>query len=148
MSSPVVTAGTRIYISDAVPVTNDVPGFEALTFTQIKGVRMAGELGNSWQTRDEELIDDSQSTFKRKTFLAQVPFTLEVITLVGDAGQALLQVASGVIKDCSFKVERSDGGKRYFVGQVISFEEVQGGNGKQLFDATSNIAPQQKVVFS
>lgn len=147
MTNPVVAAGTRIYISASGPSAFTAAAFAALPWTKINGVRVAGELGNNWLTRDDEPLDDSGLTVKKKTFLSQIPLKLEVINLVEDSGQAILQEASGVNLSVCIYIHRKDGGKRYFAGQVTSYQESQGGNGKKVFDAVCVIEPQHRVVF-
>jgi len=147
MTSPIVSAGTKIYISANTVAENSASAFAALRWTQIKGVRLAGELGNVWQTRDDFLISNNFLT-KKKTTLLYNTMALELITVVDDAGQALLRAASEVLANYSFKVERKDGGLRYFTGQVTKYIEGQGGGGKTLFDATSTVDPQSAVIFA
>ena len=146
MSGPVVSAGSRIFISADNAGANLAANFEVLAWTQINGVRLAGELGNIWNTRDEFLID-SDFIIKKKTGISLNTMPLEVFTLSGDAGQFLLRSASAINDSYSFKVERKDGGIRYFTGQVTRYIEGQGGNGKDLFDAVCAIEPQNSIVF-
>lgn len=146
MSEPKATAGTKVYLSDQVPATNDLAGFSALNYTQIKGVRVAGEIGNNWQTRDNAPIEH-EFVNRVKTNLMFSPIQLEVITIVGDPGQAMLQEASGLDKTYSLKIDRADGGKRYLVVQVVSFNEAQGGSDKKIFDAVASLEQQNYVVF-
>lgn len=147
MTGPVNSAGTRIYISSDVVSQNIASAFDALSWTQINGVRLAGEIGNIWQTRDNFLIQNNYIN-KTKTAIVFNTMPLEVFTLSGDIGQSLLQQASTVFDNYSFKVERSDGGIRYFTGQVTKYLEGQGGGGKQLFDAIASIDPQAAIVFA
>lgn len=146
MTRPVVSAGTRIYISASSPTENSASAFELLAWVQIRGVRLAGQLGNTWNTRDDFLVD-SDYIIKKKTGIALNAMPLEVFTLVGDPGQLLLRSASTVEENYSFKVERKDGGLRYFSGQVTRYIEGQGANGKELFDAVASIDPQAAIVF-
>lgn len=146
MSSPVVSAGTRIYVSESLPASNTASAFAALAWTKITGVRLAGDVGNVWGLRDDAPIDSDYIT-KRKTLLTQNQLQLEIITLVADGGQTLIRNFSGSLNNISLKIERSDGGIRYFIGTVSSYVENQGGDGKKVFDATCAIDPQDTVIF-
>lgn len=146
MSNPVVSAGTRIYVSESLPASNTASAFSALAWTKLTGVRVAGDVGNVWGLRDDAPIDSDYIT-KRKTLLTQSQLELQIITLVGDAGQGIIRDLSAVDANLSIKIERKDGGIRYFVGTVSTYRESQGGNGKQVFDATCAIDPQDAVIF-
>lgn len=146
MSNPVVSAGTRIYVSESLPTSNSASAFSALAWTKITGVRLAGDVGNVWGLRDDAPIDSDYIT-KRKTLLTQSQLQLEIITLVADGGQTLIRNFSGRLNNISLKIERSDGGIRYFIGTVSSYVENQGGDGKKVFDATCAIDPQDAVIF-
>lgn len=65
MSNPVVSAGTRIYVSESLPTSNSASAFSALAWTKITGVRLAGDVGNVWGLRDDAPIDSDYIT-KRK----------------------------------------------------------------------------------
>jgi len=107
---------------------------------------VAGDVGNVWGLRDDAPIDSDYIT-KRKTLLTQSQLQLEIITLVADGGQTLIRNFSGRLNNISLKIERSDGGIRYFIGTVSSYVENQGGDGKKVFDATCAIDPQDAVIF-
>lgn len=141
------TAGTRIYISASLPASNDLASFSALSWTQIRGVRVAGELGNTWSTREDNLID-VDFVVRRKANLMFNTTPLEVVTISGDPGQALLLAASSVENSYAFRIMRKGGGERYFVAQVVSFIESQGSKSKPLFDAVASLEQQAPVVFN
>ncbi|HSH86890.1 MAG TPA: hypothetical protein VK958_06525 [Methylophilus sp.] len=147
MTSPQITAGTKIYISASLPALNAAADFVLLPWTQIRGVRLAGELGNVWETRDDKLIDKKFGT-RVKGVLMFNALPLEIILLAGDEGQAILLNASALVANYAFKIERADKGIRYFVAQVVTYVESQGNDGKSLFDAVASIEQQDVVVFA
>lgn len=85
--------GKTIYISTALPATNDAAGFEALSWTKANGVQTLPQLGVSHSNID---VPDLQSGFTAGVKGAGTgndsPMTFRQVD--GDAGQTALRTAA------------------------------------------------------
>lgn len=101
--------GKTVYIATAVPATNDAAGFEALAWTQIKGVQTLPQFGISHGMTD---VADLQSGFTSgiKGAAQGVDTTAQFRTVASDTGQASAKtVAESQAGICSMKIGDGSG---------------------------------------
>lgn len=113
--------GKTVYISAALPATNDKAGFEALNWTQVKGVQQLPQLGFQHATID---VDDLTSgiTTGVKGMGSGVDTSMAFRNVDSDTGQALAKTtadsATGV---CSVKIGTGSGA----AGALVASDPVQ-----------------------
>ncbi len=119
-------AGSRIFVSAALPATQDAAGFEALTWVEIGEVTDIGSvLGRAYNTATHAPIGSPKQTqIKASYTLANAEFVCGWDE--EDAGQELVSAASNSNDVYAFKVEKQDGTVRYFTAQVMQFVENNG----------------------
>lgn len=127
--------GKTLYISAALPATNDAAGFEALSWTQVKGVQSLPQLGVSGANID---VADLQTGFTAgvKGAMSGNESTATFRKVSGDTGQALAETTSNSPEGlCSIKIVRGSGASQapetgdpvqYAQGYLNSFLEIQG----------------------
>lgn len=127
--------GKTLYISAALPATNDATGFEALSWTQVKGVQSLPQLGVSGANID---VPDLQTGFTAgvKGAMSGNESTATFRKVAGDTGQALAETTANSPQGlCSVKIVRGSGANQapeagdpvqYAQGYLNSFLEIQG----------------------
>lgn len=115
------SAGTTIAVSAATPVTFDVAGYAALTFTTIGEVTDLGEFGREYALVTHNPVG-SRGTVKKKGSFNEGTMAMSVGLDTDDAGQILLKAASSSDSDYSFKVVTQNGDIYYFQAQVMTFK--------------------------
>lgn len=116
MSLPTVTVGTKFYISATLPMSETASAFQNVPYTQVKGVAVIGEIAKTYRTKTGEFID---SDFYKSTRIgySYSPVELEMITLAGEAGQALLKTL--LTKEAfSVKIEKPNGDVQFFTANL------------------------------
>lgn len=113
---PTISAGTTLSVSQSLPVVKTQSGFEALTFTQIRGVRSIGDFGKQHQTVDHSDID-SDFVYKKRVGYSNGSLELELYKLIDD-GQVILKNAIDLDLSYSFKINETDGSIYYFTGMA------------------------------
>lgn len=112
--------GRTLYISDALPATNDAAGFEALTWTRVNGEIRLPQLGVDHGVIDVPFLDGF--TVGLKGAGAGVDATMEFSIVSGDSGQSTLQTqaddSGGVL---SIKIGRGSG----TAGALVTGDPVQ-----------------------
>jgi hypothetical protein len=127
MPSKVFTsAGTNIAISAVLPATNDVLGYEALTFTDLDEVTDLGEFGRVYNEVTHTPLK-TRAVVKRKGSYNDGNVTMQLARIPSDAGQTILIAAVDDDADHAFAVTLQDGSVLYFQGQVMSFTTNVGG---------------------
>ncbi len=104
------TSGTKFYISTtaAASTVDDVAGYEALTFTEVKEVEDIGNLGDVSSEVTGAAIGDSRI---RKAKGARNAGTMNVIcfdSVPMDAGQIVVIAAEATDDNYAFKIELPD----------------------------------------
>jgi hypothetical protein len=150
------TAGAQIYIGPAMSLKNTdflITDFEtspALTYTQIGYVENLGSFGDAAQVVTANPIDH-QRDIKLKGTRNAGNMALVTDIKEDDAGQLALVAAAATSSNYAFKVVfpnmpsgGTSGGKRYFIGMVMSDpEELAGANsvgkGNYSIEINSNI---------
>ena len=128
MSNVVSGSGSLLYVSAALPSTEDQTGFEALTWTQVTEVTEIGEYGKEWDSIEHAPVDTRKvETIKGNYRNGGVG--LSIGSVPSDTGQGILLTASDADADISFKIDRNDGKIDYVIGKVFSYKPtVSGGS--------------------
>ncbi len=136
-------SGSKIYISDDLPATNDKSGFTALPWVEIKEVTSIGEFGRDYSMIEHSPIDKRQ-TVQIKGNFTEGSVALAFASVPLDAGQILVNTASKSDDDFSFKIVRTDGVIDAFTGKVTAFKPtVQGGS---ILSVSSNVSIQTEII--
>jgi hypothetical protein len=117
MQNPFANTGTQFFISASLPATDDAAGFNALTFTKIRGVASFADLGGAYELIDFNVIGGLRHR-KRSGLLAQ-SLPLDVVNLT-DAGQDLLAQAFTSPNSYSYKIIDAEGKVYYFTAECVS----------------------------
>lgn len=127
--------GKTLYISAALPATNDATGFEALTWTKVNGVQSLPQLGVSGANID---VPDLQTGFTAgvKGAMSGNESTVSFRRVDSDTGQALAETTANSAEGvCSIKIVRGSGTAQapvtndpvqYAQGYLNSYLEIQG----------------------
>lgn len=113
------SAGTRIFIADALPASYDVTGFTGLTagsFKEIGEITDLGSFGKKYNLVTHNPLGD-RKTVKRRGSYNNGTLSLKMASVPTDDGQKLLIGADD--DSMSFKVVLQDGTIYYFTGQVM-----------------------------
>lgn len=120
-------AGAVLSVSAALPTTFDSAGYTTLTWVPIGEMTDIGAVkGRAYNTSTHAPIGNPMQTSKKASYtLPNGEFT------VGwddeDAGQVLIEAAANSANATyAFKLEKQDGGIRYFTAQVMQFVENLG----------------------
>lgn len=112
--------GTTIEISDSAPASEDLIGYEALSFTAIGEVTEIPEFGPSHETVEHTALVDGVVK-KYHGSLNNGSLTTPMALDYADAGQDLARAALAAKARQSFKVAYADGTADYFQGKIMSF---------------------------
>ena len=113
---PTSLAGSTLAVSRSTPTEATSAGFAALSYTQVKGVKVFGEIGNQYATTVKNCIGMDRP-YQAMSGLAELSVQVELIRIV-DTGQDMLRGAVGLDAACSYRVTRPDGSQVYFTAQV------------------------------
>lgn len=113
---PTSLAGSTLAVAQATPVDVTASGFAVLSYTQVKGVKVLGEIGNQYATTLKNCIGMARP-YQTMSGLAELSVQVELIR-IADVGQDLLRAVVGIDAACSYRVTRPDGSKIYFTAQV------------------------------
>ena len=113
------SAGSTIGVSAALPATQDVAGYSALTFTNIGEVTDLGEYGKVFNLVSHNPIDSGR-TEKFKGSFNEGSISLNIAEDAADAGQGILDTAVDSYDDFAFEITAQDGTKDYFKAKVMS----------------------------
>lgn len=121
-SNAQTAAGSRLYVSAALPATYDKTGFEALTWVEVGEVTEIPSFGKVYNVVNHNPLGD-RKTVKRKGSYdngsIDVPYAYDM-TPGGDAGQALLLAGLDSDVSRSFWVDIKELKAHYFTGQITS----------------------------
>ncbi|PIG31059.1 hypothetical protein CLU93_5411 [Janthinobacterium sp. 35] len=113
---PTSLAGSTLAVSQATPADVTAAGFAALSYTQIKGVKVVGEVGTQYATSTRNCIGLARP-YQAMAGLAELSLQVELIR-IADAGQDVLRAMVGLESACSYRATRPDGSLIYFTAQV------------------------------
>lgn len=114
---PTVSAGTKVEVSISLPVTLDQAGFEALAYTQVKGIRIVGDITKQYAKGEYQSLDMPFPVQRRYGFEAG-SILIEMIR-INDAGQSIMKSAIDG-GSYSYRITEPDGAKHYFTATAIS----------------------------
>lgn len=114
---PFVSAGTKFLISESLPSMISRAGFEALSYTQVRGVRSVGDVGTQYRTGMNDPIGGIPSL--RRGGLDAMSLQLELYS-ISDAGQSLLKSTIDSPFSFSYRLEQPNGDIRYFTAIATS----------------------------
>jgi hypothetical protein len=119
-------AGSKIFVSAALPTTMDSTGFAALTWAEVGEVTDIGSvLGRAYNTATHAPIGAQQQTQKKASYtLSNAEFVCGWDEV--DAGQIIIGAGANSYDIYSFKLLKQDGMIRYFTAQVMQFVENNG----------------------
>ena len=140
---PISLAGSTLAVSRATPSDVTAAGFAVLSYTQIKGVKLIGELGTQYATTMTNAIGQIRP-YQAMTGLAELSLQVELIR-IADAGQDVLRAVVGLAAACSYRATRPDGSLIYFTAQVNGL--MNGGfTPASIADQKCNMAVLSKVI--
>ena len=113
---PTSLAGSTLAVAQSTPTDVTAAGFAALSYTQVKGVKVLGEIGNQYATTVKNCIGMARP-HQTMSGLAELSVQVELIR-IADAGQDVLRAVVGLDVVYSYRVTRPDGSKIYFTAQV------------------------------
>jgi hypothetical protein len=144
------SAGTILRVSNVLPTTNDVAGYEDIfnnslvsSSGSLTGPAIVGEITDIGEFgREYSLITHkplmSRGTQKYKGSFNEGTIALTLALDENDDGQIMMMQAQDMDEDCAFNITLSDGGNIYFSGKVMSFK-INVGNVDAITTATSSI---------
>lgn len=140
-------AGTTIGISAALPTTEDVTGYFALTFTKIGKVEQIGTIGATTNKVEFQPLDGPKEKHKGSTDYGSLQPSMAYDE--DDAGQVLLRTAAEPDNNALYSIEVTypTGEKRWSQGRAFGFPENVG-NADSIVMANPTIELSKKVVKS
>lgn len=119
-------ASSKLYVSAALPATDNVAGFGALTWTEVGSITNVGSVkGREYSTSTLSTVGDAQDREKKGSFkLPNADF--ECAWVEDDAGQIIIEAGANSYSTYSFKMVKQNGAIRYFTAQVMKFVENNG----------------------
>lgn len=115
--------GSKLFLSAALPASETIAGYEALTFTKVGGLESIGAIGATTSVVTFQPLDGPQEKHKGSTNYGSLQ------PAIGhdkdDAGQTLLRTACEPSNNAlySAKVEMPNGDKRYFQFRGFGYPE-------------------------
>jgi hypothetical protein len=120
-------AGTMLYVSAALPTTNDETGFSALTWTQVKEVESIVPPSDAFSDVTFTSLEDNM-TRHVKGVNDPTALTASLGYDSADAGQNILFTALSSKNAYSFKIAYDDDENRYCQGRVFELTDSGGTN--------------------
>jgi len=138
--------GTEVYISSALPATDDQAGYEALTWTEVGGVLTFGEVGSTTSEVSYDLLKSGLTITEKGPTQYGKP-VLTYVKRPGDTGQAAVVAAAEASNnaDVALKVVRPDGEIEYFQANVMG-DKYSEANPTSARSKTHNVAINSKPV--
>lgn len=131
------SAGTTLKVSSATPVTFNVAGYSALTFTSVGEITDLGEFGREYALVTHNPVG-SRGTQKFKGSFNEGTMSLSLGLDTDDAGQILMKAGSLSDANYSFEVTTQNGDIYYFQAKVMSWK-VGVGSVDSITTATCNL---------
>lgn len=122
-----VVAGTTLEVSAGAVPTEDVAGFESLTYTPVTLTQVGAVEGLEWTTATLAEVSNPHDRVKKAAYTyPQAEFG--VTWKPAEPGQVILAAASVNTDIIACKVTRPSGQEIYFRAQVMAFADSGGGN--------------------
>lgn len=125
-STAYTSAGSTLFVSAALPATNDVAGFTALTWTKVAEIVTIGAFGRKYNLVSHNPID-SRGVVKRKGSYNNGTLQLKMAKAITGAGQAILKTAENSDLAISCRVTEQNGAISYFAAACMGCEVDIGG---------------------
>lgn len=120
-------AGTTLEVSASDPATEDLAGFEALTYSPVTLTQVGAVEGLEWSTATLSEVSNPHDRVKKAAYTyPQAEFG--VTWKPEEPGQVILSAASEDQSIIACKVTRPSGQEIYFRAQVMAFADNGGGN--------------------
>jgi len=114
---PISLAGSMLLVAPTRPATQTLAGYIALQYTQVRGVKLVGELGNQYATIPRNDIGIERPYQMMTGALAELSLQVELIR-IADPGQDILRAAVGLAPGYSYCARRPDGSEMYFSAEI------------------------------
>lgn len=124
-SNVYTAAGTQVQISATLPATHDIPGFEAVSFTNIAELVDGGSGGKQFNTVDHSPLAEREVIQVKGSF-TQGTRDLGLGRNISDPGQQIVLDALDSDNLYSFKMIFSNGDINYFTSRVLSYGDDVG----------------------
>ena len=112
--------GSEIFVSVETPDAETAAGYSALAWTSIGRVISAGEIGDTSEDVNYDILKTGRKRHVNGIAdIGEIPITVEFEQT--DAGQVVVQDASGTNDTHSFYAEDEDGEIQYFQGVVANY---------------------------
>jgi hypothetical protein len=136
-SKAFTSAGTKFYMSAALPATYDIITFAALTWVEIGEISDLGEFGRQYNLVTFNPLGDRR-TVKRKGAYNDGTIAAQMARVPTDAGQTMLVGAVNSDASKAIKIVLQDGTIFYTTVQVMSYT-TNVGSVDQITSATVNM---------
>lgn len=142
MTGPYTHVGTKLEISSQLPNADTLAAYQMLTYIQIKGVRVIGNIGRIDQVVDAGIMNKPGKRLKVGREGQSIPVE---IYHTDDAGQMLLRGAIDSPMSYSYRITSPNGRIRYF--QAFPSSVVDGGIEPQsIADQTVTLELDSKIL--
>lgn len=121
----ITTNGMTVSIGPE-PTTEDVPGFDAVSYDVVGEIIDPGVLDKNWNIASYIPTNglDGRATVQKKTSYTRSPVTVTFAPIDGDTGQAAAEVANDGDECVSIRYTRQNGAIIYFTAQVTQFSRA------------------------
>lgn len=126
-SSVQTLAGSVLAISAGIPATEDIAGYDALTYTDVGLIVDRGELGATYNISTLLPLKE-RNLIKAKGSVNYGSVPVNMARVDTDAGQILMRTALNDDADYSISFTYQDGSIDYFKGKVTKFSDPGGGS--------------------
>ena len=138
------TSGTQIFISNALPATQDKAGYEALAWIEVGEVTDIAEFGRTY----EEIITNylnQRRVAKHKGNYDEGSPAITVTRNTGDDGQQACQTALASDDNSAFKILHQNADVDYFEAKVLSYTQEIGAANKT-YNASIQLSIDSDIV--
>lgn len=121
-SAAQTAAGSKLYVSAALPATYDKTGFEALTWVEVGEVTEIPQHGKNYNIVNHSPLGTRQIIKRKGSYdngAMDIPYAYD-LSATPDAGQALLLSALDDDDSYAFWIDIKQQKAHYFSGQVTS----------------------------
>ena len=112
--------GSTLWVSAVLPNDNTITAYNLLTWTQIKGVRLIGSLGQVDTVIDANVMNKPGKRLRVGTESRSIP--LELIE-IDDAGQTILVSAINAPMNYAYRISKSNRPTKYFQAFASSVQD-------------------------
>jgi hypothetical protein len=133
------SAGSSLYICLTRPTTDDVAGYDALTWIEVGEITdIGGEIGRVYDQIEVNNLKQRRKEYRKGPFSEGTP-SITTNYAPGDDGQIAMATALDQDDNVSFCIELSDETRKYAQGIVLS-APFSIGNVSSVVSGTYNIA--------